>query len=91
MRTKAELVSEINERTGVKLGQIELVLETLGDLVDLTLAKGGEFKLPGVGVLSVRQAAPRRGRSPTTGEIFNVPGRRVVTFKPVSALKERVR
>ncbi len=52
-----------------------------------TLAFGENIKIAGFGNFEVNQKSDRKGRNPHTGETITIEARRVLTFKPSSALK----
>lgn len=55
-----------------------------------TLADGGQVTLPGVGKLSVKKRAARKGRNAATGESIQIPAKNAVAFKAVKRLKMAV-
>ena len=62
----------------------ELMTQALEDQED------GEVRIAGFGNFKTKVRAARKARNPHTGDMIEVPERRVVTFKPSRTLKERV-
>jgi len=54
------------------------------------LAQGGKVEIRGFGNFTVRQRAARKARNPRTGEMVEVPAKRVPHFKPSNELKAMV-
>jgi DNA-binding protein HU-beta len=88
--TKAELVAKIAEEAKVKKSEAERCLNAFVKALTEALEKGERIALPGLGVFNVRERKERKGRNPRTGEPMIIPARKVVTFSPAKALKERV-
>ncbi len=94
--TKAKLISEISEDTGLARKDVASVFESLGDFMHRHLKKRscGTFTLPGLAKFTVRvrkATRARKGPSPFTGEIITFaakPARRVVKFRALKGLKE---
>src|SRR5947209_17848722 len=64
--------------------------ELLDDFVAVTtthLKKGARIRINGLGILSVRKRAARRGRKPATGEQLKIKPSRKVSFRPAKARK----
>jgi len=55
-----------------------------------TLEQGQQIKLSGFGRFELRDKPSRPGRNPKTGEDVTITPRRVVTFKAVHKLRDRV-
>lgn len=66
------------------------IVEAALDGIGAVLEKGGDVRLAGFGNFSVQKKAARMARNPRTGEQIKVAKKKVVKFKPASALKERV-
>jgi len=51
------------------------------------LERGEKVKISGFGNLTVREKRARRGRNPKTGEMIQISGRRIATFKVSGVLR----
>lgn len=89
--TKAELVTALQEKSGLKTKvETEKALAAFIDVVKDTLATGESIQLVGFGTFEVRERAAREGINPRTKEKIKIPATKVPAFKPGSALKEAV-
>jgi integration host factor subunit beta len=88
--TKAELVEEVSEKTGLPKKQAEIVVNTVFESIVETLKTGEKIELRGFGSFRLRQREPRKGRNPKTGDKVDVPPKKVPYFKPGKELKELI-
>jgi integration host factor subunit beta len=86
--TKAELVEEVSEKTGLPKKQAEIVVNTVFESIVETLKTGEKIELRGFGSFRIRQRDSRMGRNPKTGERVDVPAKRIPYFKPGKELRE---
>lgn len=91
--TKEELIEAVFSACGEDIKSkagagriVNAVFEKIG----LALGNGDEIRVAGFGSFKVKDRAARSARNPQTGEIMQVPAKRVVGFKAASALKEGV-
>ncbi|OGS90833.1 MAG: hypothetical protein A2Z95_06090 [Gallionellales bacterium GWA2_60_18] len=88
--TKQELIDAIAAGTGQTKKDIDQVLNHLGMAVTHALKTGDEVTLPGLGKLSVKGSAARKGRNPSTGEEIDIAAKNVPKFSAAKALKDAV-
>ena len=89
--TKKEIVRTISEEIGLtQLKTKEIVQKTFDAIVE-TLVEDGRIELRNFGVFEVKRRAPRKARTPRTGDKVFVPEKFVVTFKPGKEMEQRVR
>ncbi len=88
--TKAEIIARIYEKVEFSEKQATDVVEATFEVIKGCLEKGGNVKISGFGRFVVRGKNPRRGRNPKTGEEIIIKGRRVLTFKASTILKETI-
>jgi integration host factor subunit beta len=86
--TKAELVEEVSEKTGLPKKQAEIVVNTVFESIVDTLKTGEKIELRGFGSFRIRQRDSRTGRNPKTGDKVDVPAKRIPYFKPGKELRE---
>jgi DNA-binding protein HU-beta len=86
--TKAQIVAEIAEKTGISKKQSGDAIEALADMA-YKHAKNG-FTVPGLGKLVLVNRKARQGRNPATGETINIPAKRVVKFRVAKACKDAI-
>lgn len=86
--TKTEIIKQLAEKSGITKKQAGAVLENLVALAYKHAKEG--FVIPGLGKLVVKQRAARKGRNPKTGEIIDIPAKRVLKFRIAKAAKDAV-
>lgn len=88
--TKAELISSVAEKAGIKKIEAEKVVAAFIASVTETLKSGGKLSLVGFGTFSTSKRAARKGQNPQTGKKINIPAATVPKFKAGKSLKEAV-
>jgi integration host factor subunit alpha len=88
--TKADLVDLIYERVGSSRKEAGEVVEAVFAIIRESLREGSRVKISGFGTFIVNHKHARRGRNPRTGAPITICSRRVLSFKPSRALKDRV-
>lgn len=86
--TKAQIVATLAENTGLSKKQIVEVLEQQASLA-YTEAKSG-YTIPGIGKLVVVARKARKGRNPATGEVIQIPAKKVLKFRVAKAAKDAI-
>ncbi len=89
--TKADLISKVVEKTGVKKSVAETAINAVFDALAESLVKGERTAIPGFGVFSVKERKPRKGRNPKTGEEILIPERKVVVFTASKTLVNAIK
>jgi len=54
------------------------------------MARGERVAIPSLGTFNVRMRSSRKGRNPRTGELLQIPEKRVVTFRASSDLAKKL-
>ncbi len=88
--TKAELISAVAEKAGLKKVEAEKAVAAFIASVTAALKKGDKLSLVGFGTFSTAKRAARKGQNPQTGKKINIPAATVPKFKAGKALKEAV-
>ena len=88
--TKADLVDEIAQRTGLTKKDVADTVDEFLDTVCRALTSSKHIEIRGFGTFKVKQRKARIARNPRTGEPVHVPARRVPVFKVSKELKELV-
>lgn len=87
---KGELVASIAEAGGMTKVKAQLVLDwMLGTMTD-AMEQGERVSLSGFGTFSIVDRSAQKGRNPQTGQVIEIPERKVVKFKPGKNLYSRV-
>jgi len=87
---KTHLISSIHNRLDLPKNQASHLVESLLENIKKTLAAGEDILISGFGKFCVKDKKTRRGRNPQTGDDLILDGRRVVTFRYSSILKEKM-
>ncbi len=87
---KVELVEAIAKKAGLTKADATRALDVTFEVVAEALEKGDRVPLVGFGTFAVSKRDARTARNPRTGEKINIAARKAVTFKPGTALKNRV-
>jgi DNA-binding protein HU-beta len=87
-KTKSQIVAEMAEAVGLTKKQAASTMEALVALA-YKGAKDG-FTIPGLGKLILVKRNARKGRNPATGEVINIPAKKVVKFRVAKAAKDAI-
>lgn len=90
---QAELIDAIAAdptNSSVSKSSIKWVLDSTAAIAKSALKSGDEVTLPGIGKLSVKIRAARKGRNPATGADIDIPARNVPHFSAAKYLKDAV-
>lgn len=88
---KDSLISAISEKTDLSKKDIEMVIDTMTEVVTRSLQNGEKVTLTGFGTFRVSNRAARAGINPQTKEKIEIPAMTVPKFTAGKALKEAVR
>jgi integration host factor subunit alpha len=78
--TKDHIVSSMANHLGVTKFESTRLVESVLETVKTSLSNGEDVLISGFGKFTVKKKAPRKGRSPATGEDLPLDARTVVTF-----------
>ena len=88
---KAELISTVAERTGLKKKDVTLMMdETIGAITE-SLSKKESVSFLGFGTFSTSERKARDGVNPSTGAKIKIAASTVAKFKVGAGLKEAVK
>ncbi len=87
---KAELIMKVSEKANVTQKVAKVIVDTLFDGMRESLEKGERIEIRGFGSFVVRNYGGYKGRNPKTGEIVDVPPKKLPFFKVGKELKEMV-
>ena len=66
------------------------IVQSFLEAIESHIAAGGKVRIDKLGILQVKDRAPRMGRNPQTGEEIKIPASKKVAFRVASSLKEAV-
>ncbi|MFP3019656.1 MAG: HU family DNA-binding protein [Arsenophonus sp.] len=87
---KTELVNKIAEKANLSKRDSEKVLNAFVEIVTETLKAGDDIRIVGFGGFQVKPRAGREGRNPKTGEVIQIAGTNLPSFKAGKNLKKAV-
>ena len=88
--TKSQIINLVCEANECTQNKAIDTVETVIELIKLSLESGDDVLISGFGKFYVNEKAERRGRNPATGEDMMLEARKVVTFKCSGKLREHV-
>lgn len=83
---KTDLINKIAEGAGLSKADAKKALEAGMDAISAALKADEKVALVGFGTFSTEVRAARQGKNPRTGEILNIPEKKVAKFKAGSDL-----
>ncbi len=86
--TKSQLAAALAEKSNISKKQAAEILDQIAQLA-YKHAKNS-FTLPGLGKLVLVNRKARQGRNPATGEVIQIPAKRVVKFRVAKAAKDAI-
>ena len=91
MANKMDVVEKVAEVIGCTKADAERAVEAMIDMVTMSLKKGEEVSIAGLGIFEAKTRAGRTGRNPRTGETIQIKAMRVPKFRASKTLKDAVK
>lgn len=86
-----EFIAELSHKSGFKIEDTQNMVRTsVYNIID-RLTDGDSVSISGLGTFEVKKRMERIITNPGTGQKMLVPPKLVTNFKPVTALKEKVK
>jgi DNA-binding protein HU-beta len=89
--TKAEIVSEIAEKTGVEKVVVQATVEAFMKSVKNNISSGKNVYLRGFGSFIVKKRASKKGRNISKNTTIVIPEHFIPAFKPAKTFLEKVK
>ena len=89
--TKADVVAEISEQTGIEKVAVQTAVEAFMTSVKKSLASGQNVYLPGFGSFIVKERAEKIGRNISAKEPIVIPAHNIPAFKPSKTFVDKVK
>ena len=89
--TKAEIVANISEKSGIEKGDVLRVVEDLMVEVKDSLNQGNNVYLRGFGSFIVKQRAEKTGRNISKNTTIKIPAHHIPAFKPAKVCVESIK
>jgi DNA-binding protein HU-beta len=88
--TLKQIAADLADAHGLSKKDATAVLEGFVASCTKNLKKGNRIRIPGLGIMQVKQTKARIGRNPATGEQIKIPAKKKVAFRVAKDLKESV-
>jgi len=89
--TKAEIVSEISNKTGLEKQAVQTIVETFMTSVKGSLAKNENVYLRGFGSFIVKERAQKTARNISKQTTLIIPAHKIPAFKPCKSFVNAVK
>ncbi len=89
--TKADIVSQVSENTGIEKATVQKALEAFMETVKESLGGGNNVYLRGFGSFVVKKRAEKVARNISKNTIVIVPGHFIPSFKPANSFVAQVK
>lgn len=89
--TKADLVNEISEKTGIEKVDIQTTIEAMMESIKDSLTKEENVYLRGFGSFIVKKRAQKTGRNISKNTTLIIPEHFIPAFKPAKVFVEKVK
>ena len=87
---KNDLIKKLSERSNIPSNAAKVIVNAIFDSMKESLEKGEGIEIRGFGSFTVRKYGGYKGRNPKTGDLVDVPPKRLPHFKVGKELREKV-
>lgn len=89
--TKADIVSQVSDKTGIEKSQVLATVEAYMEAVKNTLSKGENVYFRGFGSFIVKKRAEKTGRNISKNTTIIIPAHNIPAFKPAKTFISKVK
>ena len=89
--TKADIVAQIAEKTGLEKNEVLHTVEAFMDTVKGSLSNGTNVYLRGFGSFIVKERAEKTGRNISKNTTIIIPAHNIPSFKPAKTFVDEVK
>jgi DNA-binding protein HU-beta len=89
--TKAEIVADIANKTGIEKVAVQAAVETFMESVKISLSKGDNVYLRGFGSFIIKKRAQKTGRNISKNTTILIPAHNIPAFKPAKVFSNAVK
>lgn len=89
--TKAEVVAEIANKTGIEKGTVQDVVENFMNTVKNSLLKKNNVYLRGFGSFVIKERAQKTGRNISKNTTLVIPAHNIPAFKPAKSFTNTIK
>lgn len=83
---KKELIQTAAAHSGMSQAEMEKALNSILETIGQSMKKEEHVVLVGFGTFLVKERSARNGHNPSTGQVMQIPAKKMVKFKPGSGL-----
>jgi DNA-binding protein HU-beta len=88
--TKAEIVANISEKTGVEKKEVMAIIEAFMSVVKNYMYEGKNIYLRGFGTLHIKKRARKPGRIISRNTTIMIPAHNIPAFKPSKSFARKL-
>ncbi len=89
--TKAEIVAEIANKTGIEKVTVQAVVESFMETIKETMVSGENVYLRGFGSFIIKERAEKTGRNISKNTTIIIPAHKIPAFKPAKTFVNKVK
>ncbi len=89
--TKAEIVADIANKTGVEKVAVQKTVEAFMDAIKSSMAGGENVYLRGFGSFTIKKRAEKTGRNISKNTTIIIPAHNIPAFKPAKTFVSEVK
>jgi len=89
--TKAEIVAEIANRTGIEKVAVQATVEAFMDVIKNSMTTGENVYLRGFGSFVIKKRAEKTGRNISKNTTIIIPSHNIPAFKPAKTIVNAVK
>lgn len=89
--TKAEIVADIANKTGIEKVAVQAVVESFMESVKETMVTGENVYLRGFGSFIIKERAEKTGRNISKNTTIVIPAHKIPSFKPAKSFVNEVK
>jgi DNA-binding protein HU-beta len=89
--TKAEIVAEIANKTGIEKVAVQATVEAFMDTIKSSMATGQNVYLRGFGSFIIKKRAEKTGRNISRNTTLIIPAHNIPAFKPAKTFVNKVK
>ena len=89
--TKAEIVADIANKTGIEKVAVQAVVESFMESLKETMINGENVYLRGFGSFIIKERAEKTGRNISKNTTIIIPAHKIPAFKPAKSFVNQVK
>ncbi|MCX6271078.1 MAG: integration host factor subunit beta [Bacteroidetes bacterium] len=89
--TKAEIVAEIANKTGIEKVAVQATVEAFMDAVKAAMTNGENVYLRGFGSFTIKKRAKKTGRNISKNTTIIIPAHNIPAFKPAKSFMGEIK